>query len=604
MSPSLDGMLFNKIVFAGGYPEGNGPKNDWIYSEAGIEVPANSTKTWEFIMADFTDRDNFYEVGNQLGHPIVTADPMIQEGTDIHVNVQLPAGLEVAKMTVTTNTDGELITTDVTDKFSNGVAAFTNHVAGEHKVEVVFTDGTSDMLIYNVTKSLADVLNDRVEYISNELYQGAGAEVPYSYKPLSNQGESLGKLSLVLQQNLLNVGHLNSEQVQKVELSVVNYVRPKWFIDGDFFNPRKLYGDFYRCMDFEYIGHVFYLLSKFDDSVLKLNSGKEYLSWAADVFDLRVNPDLHTDPRAKEESQMLGVFFLYINDLLADLKAGGLTDKYEIIKERWNQITAKIDKASDTYQAAITEHFYDNAGFGPASGALSMSGHKDAAKKYASLLRANIGYSNDFRAQAPDRWWEALSYMMHSLWGGITSAASQIAYDNLGDAELLKGAYRSTVAMLYLYDTEATATDRPLKKGEAASTFSIAGPNINRPDLSRNRFGQSAFAQDGGIFAKLFPEGDTGYADWDMGEEMVAYLNGFGQKTYVVGSGDDLKVINGRLEQVADDEYIVHSYAPYPTEYIFQDGGEDYRVAGSDYEDKVLLKGGKFTQYVGSELSK
>ena len=39
----------------------------------------------------------------------------------------------------------------------------------------------------------------------------------------------------------------------------------KWFEDGDFRKPHKLYVDFYRCMDFEYIGHLFYLLSEFVD---------------------------------------------------------------------------------------------------------------------------------------------------------------------------------------------------------------------------------------------------------------------------------------------------------------------------------------------------
>ena len=46
-------------------------------------------------------------------------------------------------------------------------------------------------------------------------------------KPISNQGESLGKANLVLQKNLL--GKLDASQVQKVEKCAVNYVRPKWF---------------------------------------------------------------------------------------------------------------------------------------------------------------------------------------------------------------------------------------------------------------------------------------------------------------------------------------------------------------------------------------
>ena len=147
--------------------------------------------------------------------------------------------------------------------------------------------------------------------------------------------------------------------------------------------------------------------------------------------------------------------------------------------------------------------------------------------------------------------------MMHSLWGGITAAAAQIAGEHLGDPEL--------VAMLYLYDSNATATDRILKPGEAASTYSIAGPNINRPDLSRNRFGQSIFASNGGIFARLFPDGYTGEDDWDMGEELVAYLNGFGQKTYLYRDDTDRwRAINGR---VTDDGEVV-TMAPYIREYV------------------------------------
>lgn len=98
--------------------------------------------------------------------------------------------------------------------------------------------------------------------------------------------------------------------------------------------------------------------------------------------------------------------------------------------------------------------------------------------------------------------------------------------------------------MLYLYDSNATATDRILKPGEAASTYSIAGPNINQPDLSRNRFGQSIFASNGGIFARLFPDGYTGEDDWDMGEELVAYLKALDRRPTCTGM---ILVGGGRL---------------------------------------------------------
>ncbi len=56
-------------------------------------------------------------------------------------------------------------------------------------------------------------------------------------------------------------------------------------------------------------GHLFYLLSEFDDQILELYTADTYLEWAADVFELRVNPDLHEDERGKEESQIAGCLF-------------------------------------------------------------------------------------------------------------------------------------------------------------------------------------------------------------------------------------------------------------------------------------------------------
>ena len=82
-------------------------------------------------------------------------------------------------------------------------------------------------------------------------------------------------------------------------------------------------------------------------------------------------------------------------------------------------------------------------------------------------------------------------------------------YEWSGDYKHLEAAYRSTVAMLYCYDTYATATDLKLAKGEAASTYSTSGPLINLPKLSRNRFGQSVFAELGGIYADLFSNNDS-----------------------------------------------------------------------------------------------
>lgn len=599
ISPSLDGMLFHKLMLAGGYPEGKEPSADWIYSHETLRLVPGETKTWTYRFAAFSDKSDFYARGLAFGHPIIDFDPLVNEGARVQLNVTLPDGqTDIRHANVSYKLNDRLITEEVgRSSERNGRVCQLNlpaHGTGEHKVTITLSNGKEDSAIFNVVASLRDMVNDRTDYISETLYQGADADVPYSFLPLSNQGESLGKLSLVLQKNLIDRKHLNVEQVRQVELSAVYYIRPKWFIDGDFYWPKKLYGNFYRVMDFEYIGHVFFLLSQFDDETLGLHRADDYLRWAADIFNLRVNADLHEDPRAKEETQMLGVFFLYIDDLLAELKKRGFTEKYHLIKEIWRHTTDKVNSESRTYKAAMTEHYYDNAGFGPAAGALSASGHSEGARRYSRLLEANIGFSNDFRAQSPDRWWEALSYMIHSLWGGVSSAAMLQAYDFLKDPAYLEAAYRSTVAILYCYDTDATATANLLEKGEAASTYSIAGPHLNRPDLSRNRFGQSTFAQDGGIFSRLFPDGDTGFADWDMGEELVAWLNGFGKKTYLYKQNGRLKAVNGRLEENSDGSYTVISYAPYPSEYIFYEDGVHYTAPPGTFVPVIKLADHRF----------
>ena len=565
VSPSLDGLLFHQLVLAGGYPQGTAPYNDWIYSRAGISLGPGEQCEWQFAMCEFSQQADFYRTGRaQFNHPQISFTPMVAVGQPQLVTIT--SSQPIVKVTVKDGPKARLTTVDVTDQLAGGQLKLTAQQPGEHQLIVQFADDSEDMVVYNVMSSVQETLHDRVAYLGKHSYAGATGAHPYSFAPLSNQGESLGKLNFILQECLLDDQIPDRDrQVQQVEASAVNYVRPKLFVGGDFFKPAKLYGDFYRVMDLEYITHLFYLLSKCPAHSLRLNSPADYLKWAAQVFDVRVNPARYDNQRGKEEAQMLGVYYMYINDLLKDVKTAGLMKEYREISASWQSAIQRVADQSATLKAAVTEHFFDNAGFGPAAGALAVNGNRAAAQRYAQLLKANIGFSNDFRTQAPDRWWEALSYMMHSLWGGITAAAAQIAGEHLGDPQLVAAGYRATVAMLYMYDSNATATDRLLKPGEAASTYSIAGPNINRPDLSRNRFGQSIFAKDGGIFSRLFPDGYTGEDDWDMGEELVAFLNGFGQTTYVYQDYQGhWRAINGRITSAGE----VVSAAPYPRRYV------------------------------------
>ncbi|WP_203651583.1 hypothetical protein [Secundilactobacillus yichangensis] len=569
VSPSLDGMLFHQIILAGGYPEHNGPKNDWIYSQETITLKPDESRDWKFNLAAFKDQKDFYQVGKQFGHPHISYLPLVSANAQ-EIVIDQDSLKHLVSVTDRCAVDGELIDQDLTKLLDDNQLTYDVQYLGEHQIIFEFDDHKTDQVIFNKMSSIKELLRNRADYISANSYAGASGKYPYSFGPVSNQGESLGKMNFVLQECLLDpkVDDITLK-IQQVEESAVKYVRPKWFVEGDFKKPAKLYGTFYRVMDLEYIAHLFFLLSQCQPEQLKLNSPKEYLQWAATVFNVRVNPELHDDERGKAESQMLGQYFLYIHDLLKALKKNGLDNEYEQISKYWEVVTNRIADDSANLSAAMTEHFFDNAGFGPAAGALALSGHDKAAKIYGELLKANIGFSNDFRAQSPDRWWEALSYMMHSLWGGVTAASALMTGRELGDADLVNAGYRATVALLYMYDSNATATDRILSPGEAASTYSIAGPNLNRPDLSRNRFGQSIFASDGGIFKKLFPDGYTGEDDWDMGEELVAYLNGFGQETYVYSDKDHRPhVINGIITSQSESEISIQSTAPYPSRYI------------------------------------
>ncbi|WP_251552290.1 hypothetical protein [Neobacillus muris] len=595
VSPSLDGILFHQLVLAGGYDQ-DFTNSDWIYSKDGLLVKADEIKVWQFALEEFVDQDDFYQTGMKYGHPSYQFEPLAITSQPYDFSFRLPAAASLKDAyaeyrDANDRSKVQNILPFIQKDESGYKAALTFEEPGEHKVSIELDNGKIDSVIINVMKPIQSLFDNRAQYISHVLYSGPEGEVPYAYTPISNQGESLGKLSFVLKKNLLGTPDLS--EVQKAEESCVHYIRPKWFVDGDFTKPAFLYGDFYRCMDFEYIGHVFYLLSQFDQSVLKLNSPDTYLEWAADVFRLRVNPDLHHTERGKEEAQMLGTFFLYIDGLLEELKNRGLTDKYHEIDALWSGIAAKVAKDSESYKAAVTEHFYDNAGFGPAAGALASAGHSEAAKKYGELLIANIGFSNDFRAQNPDRWWESLSYMIHSLWGGLTAAATLKVYEKLHDPRYLKAAYRATAGILYCYDPDAKATDKRLNPGEAASTYSVAGPHLNRPDLSRNRFGQSTFYRDGGIFSKLFTKEEE-TSDWDMGEELAAYLEGFGKKTFLYKQDDQLKVINGCMEHT-EQGLIIHSYAPYPTEYHFYDEDSHFISPNGELVREILFSEGCFT---------
>lgn len=598
VSPSLDGILFHNLILAGkGTEDPRASADDWIYfdEEAGLILQPGESAEWGYSFKPFADQRQFNENGITLGHPVMDYTPAAVVNGRYNASFRLPVDRSLRSVWVKSNDLGVTYHTDVTDLVERTEDQFKITLAfdrlGERKLGIEMDNGKTDFVVFNVMEPVKEVIEARVDHICSKLYQDDDSATPHAFLPLSNQGESLGKVNLVLLKNLM--GSLDLEQLNKAENCAYHYIKMKWFEHGDFDRPVKLYGnhDFYRIIDFDYIAHVFYLLSRFQDSQLTHAGSSEYLHWAAKVMIVRLDENLHEDEREKKETQMLGTYILFINDLLQALYEYGMEELHRQLNGLWTEAGERIRQESAAYKGAVTEHFYDNAGFGPSCEALCLLNLTNEAERYGKLLLANIGFSNDFRAQNPDRWWESLSYMIHSLWGGLVSASALVAYEHLRDPAYLEAAYRGTIPVFYCYDWHATATAKKLQKGEAASTYSVAGPNLNRPDLSRNRFGQAAFAQDGGLFADLF--GNASGDDWDMGEELTAYLAGFGSKTFLYYKGGELKCVNGEIIK-RDDYYEVASHAAYPREFHFFEEQASYLVSPGETSHVVGYKDGTF----------
>lgn len=604
VSPSLDGMLYHRLsLIEDGSAMEQSAASDWIYGGdySAVMLEPSGERQWSFVFTPFTEQEEFYKKAIKYGHPHWDYSPVTTTEGKFFAEVNLPQQDSLHSVSILRAVDeaGTVEETDITkefklvsDKKSKRLRAVLSlKSAGELKLTARLASGKCDVLVGNVLEPIHSILEQRAAWLCDNSFNTAQATRPYAFLPLSNQGESLGKLSFILMKNLLSPPV--PAQVHKVEVSAFLDLKQHWFADGDFMLPKPLYGSFYRIYDFDYIGHVYYLLSKFDKSLLTYTDPESYLCWAAQVMCMRLDPACHRNKREKEESRLVGVFILYIADLLEDLKVKGLTDWHARLNTLWLEFIKGLKQDSQGYQGAVTEHFYDNAGFGPTCEALCLAKLTDEAKLYAQLIVANIGFSNDYRANAPDRWWEALSFMTHSLWGGLVAGAARASYETLGDARLLEAGYRATMAVFNCYDWNVQSTIRKLKPGEAASTYSIAAPNLNMPELSRNRFGQSIFKKSSDpLFSSLFAniEGD----DWDMGEELVAYLLGFGSTTYLYTDGEgELRCVNGFIEPL-EKGWAITSYAAYPTRYVMLEKGLTFAANAGELVKNVLLIDGKF----------
>ena len=570
VSPSLDGVIYHSLVLAGKglYENTDFAANNWIYPDVynvSIPIQHGERKEWEYVFVPFDSMEQFYKVGLGLGYPVINYSPVTIKNAVFKADVKLPPGQKIHKAWFERQSANKTVQVDISPMCRQLEAGrYTIEIemeeVGENKLVIQLDNGKQDWVVFNVLEPISNIIEARADYLCKTAFlDDKNDENCYAFRPVSNQGESLGKISFLLMKNLVTKPKL--EEIYKAEQSATYYVKNKWFVNGDFSKPKKLYGKFYRIFDFDYIAYSYYLLSRFEDSLLMLNEQSTYLRWAAEILIMRFDESLHDGQREKTETRLTGIFTHYIIDLLTALKQAGMEEQEKRLSSLWKQFWERIKYEAKEYKGAITEHFFDNAGFGPTCEALCLSGCLEEAERYGELILANIGISNDYRSQNPDRWWESLSYMVHSLWGGLVSRSALVAFEYLKNTTYLEAAYRSTMPIFLCYDWNVVSTQKRLSKGEAASTFSVANPNMNKPFLSHNRFGQSVFKEDEAFLA----DNATG-DDWDMGQELAAYLSGFGTKTFLYYENNELKCINGSISE-EDGKYKVSSYAAYPKEY-------------------------------------
>ncbi|PSW22029.1 hypothetical protein C9I98_01845 [Photobacterium sanctipauli] len=582
VSPSLDGVIYHRAsLVEDGETMPELKQCDWLYQECyqSKTLAVGERLSASYLITPIQDQQAFYTKAGELGQPVWDYSPVITSKGEFNAKISLISDVVIDKAEVSYWQGDKLTTTplDITTHNANNQfgLTFKPNSEGEHKLEITLNNGLKDKVIFNVLPEIAHLLEQRADWLVRKSYSPDDTTRPNAFLPLSNQGESLGKVAFVLIKNVL--GSSDIEQIRSAEHCAAYDIRPHWFTDGDFTQPARLYDGFYRIFDLDFIGQIYFLLSQLDEVIL--NDKVTYLDWAYQVLRLRLDPELHHSQREKEETEINGPFVYYAQDVIDALASNNMAAESQHLAKLWQQFGEKMVANSNGMKGAITEHFYDNAGFGPTCKTLLLHGHTKEAKAYAELMKANIGFSNDYRMQSPDRWWEALAPMNHSLWGGLVASASLAAYEGLLDRQCLHQAYAASMAMFNCYDYNVKSSPKPLAAGEAASTFCCTAPNLNDHKLSRSRFGQDAFGDD-----LLFANASG--IDWDMGQELVTYCQGFGISTYLLVDEHGIQCVNGMIDHSGSEAQVI-SYAAWPRRFVIEDNGQ-LRIVHFDNDQPMI----------------
>ena len=583
-APSLSGMVLMCAVncFCEEVPQ----TVDWMYGDLRKPVVIGSGEVFRDDYSFFFTRRGELEK-DLLQHelPVFRYEPAVICGRECSVSLK-SSSPAVSYRLLTADRSGvheeDAGTAErAEDGFTVSLKPF--RIPGERKLCVTFENGKTASVIFAVYSSMREIVESVCGKISRELFIDDPEDPNYcGYRPISRQGESCAKGSLLLLKNLLSVP--NPEEIRQVERNAALYLRKRWLND-DFTAIKQYPGGFARIIDMDYLLLEFYLLSQVDDRYLALNSADTYLDWAFRTAEYRLSVTPDKLPREAVEVELASMISWLQAEMPDQLRQRGRQEQADRLETLWKEHVCLQQRKARDGSFVETEHYFDNAGFSVVTETLLNSGCFEEASQTVRLLLANVAPGTDYRCYAPDRWWEALAPMYHNLWAVLSAKPLLTAYEKLGGTEYLEAAYRAMIPMFYNYDWNAVSARNQFEKGAGVSAYCLTSPNLNVQEASHNRFGQSIFKDD--FFSQMDLAGD----DWDLGMDMVVYLYTFGRKCYLVEKDGRLEAVNATVED-RDGAVAVKSNAAYPREYRLDAFGLTVSAQGNACIGEVVLTDG------------
>src|SRR5699024_8156198 len=186
VSPSLDGLLSHRLVFAGGVSQ-EGELDDWIYSRKQMIVENGESKSWKYSIEPIKTQKSFYQTAKKLGQPIIEYESLNYVDHPMHFYVDYLEDIHFAidYWMQEGKLKKQLLEVKNSDVKGTTVVQGTANYPGEHVLRFSFKDGREDQVIYNVSNSIQVMIKDRVDYICNNLYVDKS---PYPFLPESKQG--------------------------------------------------------------------------------------------------------------------------------------------------------------------------------------------------------------------------------------------------------------------------------------------------------------------------------------------------------------------------------------------------------------------------------